>query len=117
MGLTNRLIGIEIDDRWASFAAKRLAAYPNVEVVCGDVFDVLGPEGTIYYLFNPFTRETMERFKQHLVACHGSDDPITVVYYMANFAELFENDPAWQVSPVIGKTFHRSIIARRTTGS
>lgn len=112
LGLANRLVGIEIDERWASFASQRLSGFANVEVLCGDVFDVLPDAGTIFYIFNPFTREVTERFKDRLATLGGPGHPVTLVYYMCNYADLFEADPAWKVTPVPDKTFHPAIVAR-----
>jgi hypothetical protein len=111
-GFTNRMVGSEIDERWATFARDRLRKYPNVEVICGDAFEVLPKDGTIFFIFNPFTREITQRFKEHLEALRGPGADITLVYYMCNYADLFEGDPAWEVSPVRGNTFHPSIVAR-----
>jgi len=113
-GLTNRMVGIEIDERWASFAAKRLTKYPNVEVLCGDAFEVMPKEGTIFFIFNPFTKETTQRFKEHLETLGGREPNITLVYYMCNYDQLFDDDPNWTVHHVTDNTFHPSIIARLT---
>ena len=42
-GLRNHMVGIEIDERWAEFAARRLARFPNVDILCGDAFDLILP--------------------------------------------------------------------------
>ena len=112
MGLSNQMVGIEIDERWAIFASDRLARFDNVEVVCGDVFEVLPPGGTIFYIFNPFTREVTERFKDYLAATRPPGGAVTLVYYKCNYAELFEADPAWKVTSVTDRTFHPAVIAR-----
>jgi SAM-dependent methyltransferase len=111
-GLRNRIVGIEIDERWADFARKRLSKYHNVEVICGDAFKVTPADGTVFFIFNPFTRETTLRFKEHLAGLRGASTPITLVYYNCHFADIFESDPAWEVTPVHEDTFHPSIIAR-----
>ena len=111
-GLRNRLIGIEIDDRWATFAADRLQSYPNVEVICGDVFEVIPKDGTIFFLFNPFSPEVCERFKDLLRDLRGPGADITLVYYMSQYGHFFEDDPAWDVTHVTDDVFHPAIIAR-----
>jgi hypothetical protein len=111
-GLRNRLVGIEIDERWATFSADRLRSYPNVEVICGDVFDTIPPDGTIFYIFNPFMRDVCERFKDLLRDLRGPGADVTLVYYMSNHADLFEDDPAWEVTHVTDNVFHPAIIAR-----
>lgn len=111
-GLTNRLVGIEIDERWATFASKRLANHANVEVRCGDAFEIIPDDGTIFYMFNPFARDTCARFKDHLKSLRGPGADVTLVYYMSSHADLFEEDPDWVVTHVHAKTFHPSIVAR-----
>jgi len=111
-GLRNRMVGIEIDERWAAFAARRLERFPNVEVLCGDAFELIPAEGTIFFIFNPFNEEITEKFKDHLMGLRGPDADITLVYYMAQYAALFEADPAWTVTPVLDNTFHPTVIAR-----
>lgn len=111
-GLRNRMVGIEIDERWAAFASRRLAKFPNVEIRCGDAFELMPTDGTVFYIFNPFTRDVCERFKDHLRDLRGPGSDITLVYYMCNYADLFEADPAWEVARVADETFHPSIVAR-----
>jgi len=116
-GLRNRMVGIEIDERWADFAAKRLAKYSNVEVRCGDAFELTPKEGTVFFIFNPFDRETTTRFKEHLESLATPGSEITLVYYMCNYADLFEADPKWAVSPVLENTYHPAIVARLSKAS
>ncbi|MGA2838340.1 MAG: methyltransferase domain-containing protein [Acidimicrobiales bacterium] len=111
-GLRNRMVGIEIDERWAGYTAKRLAGFANVEVLCGDAFELMPRDGTVFFIFNPFTRETTERFKSLLENLRGPGEDITLVYYMCNYDDLFESDPRWDVARVTDNTFHPSIVAR-----
>jgi SAM-dependent methyltransferase len=111
-GLQNRIVGLELDERFATFTAQRLAAFPNVDVIAGDGIALLPHDGTLFYLFNPFRRPIVERFKERLMQIHGPGSGITVVYYMCQHADVFENDPAWMVTEAHGKTFHRAVIIR-----
>ena len=111
-GWRNRIIGIEIDERWASFSSERLARFDNVEVRCGDAFELMPREGTVIYIFNPFTREVTERFKDRLAANRLPGTKVALVYYMCNYADLFENDPAWTVTKITDRVFHPAIVAR-----
>jgi GT2 family glycosyltransferase len=113
-GLPNRLVGIDIDPRFAGYTSRRLASFPNVEVLCGDALEVLPPDATVYFLFNPFKRDVMERFKQRLEESHEPAKRLTVVYYMAYFADntdLFASDPDWEIYRVPENTFHPAIVA------
>jgi Methyltransferase domain len=109
MGLNNRLIGIEIDERFAGYARDRLGRFDNVEVLCGDAFDLLPQEGSIFYLFSPFTEANVARFKDQLV---GRGRPATVVYYFCQYGQLFVDDPKWDTTAVQAKTFHPALVAR-----
>lgn len=114
-GFPNRVIGIEIDPGLAGAASRRLSPFPNVSVLCGDAFEILPLDGTIYFLFNPFTRDVMGRFKDYLVDAHEAGKSLTIVYYMTYFADssdLFTSDGRWEVTRVPEKTFHPAIIAR-----
>lgn len=112
LGLGNRIYGIELERRWATEAARRLAPYPSVTIVHGDVLENIPPDGTIFYIFNPFGRTVMEQFADRLLEVCGENAPITLVYYFSLWGEVFEQDPRWVAEPVRTKTFHPSLIVR-----
>ncbi len=59
-GLTNRLIGLELDPDVATAAQQRLAPYRNVQIIVGDAIENLPTDGTLFYLYNPFERPIVE---------------------------------------------------------
>jgi SAM-dependent methyltransferase len=64
----NRVIGIELDPGVAVRTARRLRRYKHVRIVCGDVRENIPPEGSLFYLYNPFDADTMRGFIDALAA-------------------------------------------------
>ncbi len=112
LGLGNKIVGIEMEDRFAAEAAARLAPYPNVRIIQGNALEHIPPDGTIFYLFNPFGREVLAAYKDRLIDVFGAGLDVTIVYHFACHADVFENDPRWVVEPGRTKTFHPSVIVR-----
>ena len=63
LSLPNRILGIEIDPETARSAQRRYRRYVHVEIACGDAA-VHAASGTYFFLYNPFSGETMIRFEQ-----------------------------------------------------
>jgi SAM-dependent methyltransferase len=84
----NAIVGIELDPRLAAATARRLRRRANVTVVCGDATQVIPPAASIFYLFNPFDGEVMERFAAALLE---RGKPATIVYYNARFLAPFRS--------------------------
>ena len=112
MGLDNRIVGIELDERFAEFAAGRLAGFPNVEVVCGDAIESFPLDGTVFFLFNPFDDETLARFADRLATGSTAPERVVVVYYFSMHAEVFEDDPRFVVEPFSVPSFHPGVTIR-----
>ena len=87
LGLTNTMIGLEGNAAIASRASRRYRKYPNVAIIQGDAVDNLPPNGTLFYLYNPFSPQTMERF----AAALGKRDA-TLVYYIDNYLDPFRTE-------------------------
>lgn len=112
MGLENRIVGLELDQRFAAFAAERLAGFANVEVVCGDALELLPEDGTIFFLFNPFNRHLLARFAERIAARPDRREQVLVIYYYAMHADVFEEDPRFVVEPFAASTFHPGVTVR-----
>jgi hypothetical protein len=97
-GLTNRMIGLEIDPGVAAATGRAFRRRANVEIRAGDALAALPPEGTIFYLFNPFDRGAAARFAAALPVARG-DRGATVIYFNCHHADLFP-PPDWSVEPV-----------------
>lgn len=63
MGLKNKLIGMELERLTWIGTVERFAGNTQVSIRYGDASKE-PPEGTIYYLFNPFRGEQMVSFEQ-----------------------------------------------------
>jgi SAM-dependent methyltransferase len=109
-GWTNRIVGVELNPELAEWTRRRLAPWPNVEIVCADATKHVPTDGTIFFLFNPFGERLLRQFKDSLVETFGPAAPITIVYYFALKAHVFAEDPLWRVRPCPVRTFHKSVI-------
>jgi SAM-dependent methyltransferase len=113
LGLTNRLIGIELDPEIATLARKRLKAYPNVTILTGDALDLLPADATVLFLFNPFHAEVVARLKTVLMQRHAGRD-LTIIYYNSVALDVFRNDPDIDLREMDAKDglFYPSAILR-----
>jgi SAM-dependent methyltransferase len=93
-----RIIGVEIDPKLASRTGRRFAGRADCLVVQGDAVTALPPEGTLFYMFNPFDRPTVERLRDALEARAPSDPPLRILYSNPRHADLFERRPGWTVA-------------------
>jgi SAM-dependent methyltransferase len=112
LGLGNRIVGIELDERFARFAATRLAGYSNVEVICGEAIEMLPPDGTVFFLFNPFGAEVLARFAERIATISTVPERLVIVYYFAMQVQVFERDPRFVVEPLSVPAFHPGVTVR-----
>lgn len=108
-GHRNRIVGIEIIPEVAEFARARLKRYPQVEIITGDATQLIPPEGTIFYLFNPFSEKLMEAFAERLAerVKAGGARPL-VVYFNPLFLGVFERRGGWHIREVEASRVYRS---------
>jgi hypothetical protein len=99
-GLRNRMVGLELVPSVATATAERLRRYRNVEVVCGDAVKAIPPEGTFFYLYNPFDAPVMRRFADALLACAAGPAALRILYFNCRHLDVFRGDPRWQVQPL-----------------
>jgi SAM-dependent methyltransferase len=112
LGLKNRIVGIELDERFASEAAQRLRAYSNVEIICGSALDHIPADATILFLFNPFKAHVVAAFKDRLMERLGPNSGITIIYNMCLYVDVFRDDPRWDVQPIRVRTFWPTAVIR-----
>jgi SAM-dependent methyltransferase len=93
----NPIIGIELDEAVADRARHRLRRWKNVRIVTGDAVESIPPEGTIYWMFNPFKESIIRSFSSSLKRASRDVGRVRIVYYKALFAKVFEDDPFWSV--------------------
>jgi SAM-dependent methyltransferase len=96
----NQLVGIELDPEICAATAARLRKHAQVEVRCGDALDLLPADGTLFYLFNPFDADVMERFRDRLAELRAGRAGTRIVYYNVKALDLFEDDPRFTVRPL-----------------
>ena len=95
-GYRNKIYGLEIDPALADTAAKNVRKFGNVEIISGDAVSQLPPDGTVFYMFNPFHLQTVLKFKKSFAEKYPPGT--TIIYYYPTWLEVFRKDPAWEVS-------------------
>jgi SAM-dependent methyltransferase len=108
----NRVVGIELDPEVCARTARRLRRFPNVTILCGDAVELLPPDGTLFYLFNPFDEAVSRRFAEAFLARDGRGRPRRIVYYNARYADVFAADPRFAVEEIGLRGGHRSALIR-----
>jgi SAM-dependent methyltransferase len=93
-GLSNRIVGIELDADVAAATARRLRKFPNVTIVNADATTAVPDDATLLYLYSPFGAEAMERLKRNLAA-RFAGRRIQLLYWNPEFVDVFEDDPHW----------------------
>src|SRR5690348_3398266 len=63
MGCRNRIIGVELNEQVADRTRDRLKGYPNVTIITGNILDHILPDANFFFLYNPFGKPVMEKFK------------------------------------------------------
>jgi len=94
-GFRNPIIGLEMLEEVASVTRSRLKAYKNVTVVTGDAIDHLPPEGTLYFLFNPFDESVISKFQERLLKV--AEQPVRIIYFAPVHLNVFLDNPLWTV--------------------
>lgn len=115
-GLTNLLIGLELDERLARRVGTRLRKFPNVRIIGGDAIEHIPVNGTVFYLFNPFDAGVMVRLRDRLEGLEPRDRRLILVYYNCVHIEVFEHRPRWIVEHIAlpDLRLHPAAIVSRT---
>ena len=104
----NGIDGIELDPEICAATARRLRRRRERHGRLRRRTELLPPEGTIFYLFNPFDGAVMSRFAAALLE---RGRPATIVYYSAKFLEPFRADARFSVRELDDPALaHRSAI-------
>ena len=85
-----RIIGVEIDPIIAEIARDRVKGMDNVKVVTGNILDCEQEikDATIFYLFNPFNSDVLDKFLA-LVERIGRND-VRIIYLKDIFNQILE---------------------------
>lgn len=119
-GLRNSIFGIELDKRVASAAQRRLRRYTNVKIICGDAISKLPANGTIFYIYNPFSRPWVTALKDALAPIFARGGSRILFYYNCIHVCAFKEDPAWKVEERCFRdsNFHPlAVITMRNVGA
>jgi SAM-dependent methyltransferase len=100
-GYKNKIVGVELEEDVAAKTRKRLKRYENVHIVSGNVVEKLPNDGTLFYLFNPFTDALMGQFKDALWRTFKDRGNVTLLYYAPLYIRPFEGDSNWEVEEVM----------------
>jgi len=110
-GWKNPIIGIEVVEAVADRARKRYRKYKNVSIVTGDALANLPFNGTLFYLYNPFSERTVARFEKAIRPLNAR-----IVYHQNNYMAPFDSS-LWRIEPIHSNgrvyEFHAALIARR----
>jgi hypothetical protein len=98
-GFRNKIVGIELDDELAAGAARRFRRHPNVTIVPGSVVGSVPRDATLFYLFNPFGRDTLVAFRDELerLFVGVGRARVRIIYYNCVHADVFEDSAEWVV--------------------
>ena len=116
-GVRVPIVGIEIDAEIAHQTRRRLASASNVTILTGDAVDLLPPNGTLVYLYNPFDQRTMRRFEARLSARGRVSDRLRIVYYNALHADVFRWSGRWTVTPMHAGLPYPAVVIRPAPAS
>lgn len=112
-GITNPMLGLELDPQVAAITRERLAPHPNVRIITGDATANLPAEGTLFFLYNPFAEYVLRRLN-HALLHLPNPERVRVIYYNPLHLEAFRRDPAWKVKRTRAPRFRSAaIISRR----
>jgi hypothetical protein len=96
-GLRNQMIGIELDEDIAKDTRRRLRRYKNVTIIAGDCLNNISPQGTLFYLYNPFDAPIVQAFKDRMLETFNPQGNVTIIYSNCLHIDVFERDKAWRV--------------------
>jgi ubiquinone/menaquinone biosynthesis C-methylase UbiE len=99
-GHRSKIVGIDLDDEIAAKTRKRLRRYKNVSIVTGNALDNLPQDGTVFYLYSPFTEQIFSQFKERLWELYQNRGDVMVIYYAPYHIHVFQNDPRWTIEEV-----------------
>jgi len=94
--LPNQIVGLELDPEIAAHTRHRLRKYPNVTIVTGDGPENLPTDGSLFFLYNPFQKSVVGRFKERILQL-PLRDRIRIYYYYCLHIDVFENDPRFSI--------------------
>lgn len=112
MGGDRTIFGLELDPGLAATTRRRLRRRCNVTIVTGDAASNLPPDGTIFFLFNPFDESATRRFAEAILELASRvDRDLSVVYLNCKHVSAFVDHPRFDVQTDrlrVGSSFGQS---------
>lgn len=90
-----KVIGIELDKTLSEIAEKNSKKLwgrrADIQIINGDAASVNMSDGTVFYLFNPFGKETLSAVLNNIKKTHYDiSAPVIIVYVNPQFSDVFE---------------------------
>lgn len=93
-GFEGKMIGVEIDEEVASFVAKRLKRYDNIEIITGNALDFISDRVDIYFMFNPF-KDSM--FQDFITQVEEKQKKAHIIYFNPQSVEFVMPRKFWNI--------------------
>ncbi len=97
-GIKNRIYGIELDPDVAGDTQERLKNYANITIIAGSCIDNFPVEGTIFYLYNPFSESVLKEFLASVNRLCTTDGRIIIIYNNPRHITVFNDYADWRIS-------------------
>jgi len=106
-GLQNRVIGLEMLEEIAEGTRQRLKKFSHIEIKSVDILQHFPHEGSIFFMYNPFGEELMQKFVDQL---DSKNDRPVVLYFNCLHLKPFEKN--WNIVPIdISEVSHKNAVA------
>jgi SAM-dependent methyltransferase len=104
----HQIFGIELEQSIGQQTRNRMRNYKNVGVLLGDARKLIPPNGTLFYLNNPFNAVVMREFMAELLKIPAG----RIIYHNCTCIDLFRADQRFSVHaiPVDGYELPRAFI-------
>jgi SAM-dependent methyltransferase len=89
-GYRNKIVGLELDKEIAARTAKQFRRHKNVTIISGNALNNIPKDATIFYFYNPFSREVVVKFEE-LLSTMFPNRPIRIIYYNPKSIDVFCN--------------------------
>lgn len=92
----NKIVGLELDGKIAAQTSHHFSRWKNVTIIPGNAISNLPKDGTLFYFYNPFSKEIVKQFEETLSVVF-KNKPIRIIYYNPKSIDVFRNDN-WRIN-------------------
>jgi SAM-dependent methyltransferase len=98
----HQIYGIELEQSVAEQTRNRLQRYNNVKIIISDACSLIPADGSLFYLFNPFDTEVMQRFILELIKSPRAANGLVrrIIYHNCTCVNLFRDHPKFLVQDI-----------------